>query len=356
MSGLVAAAIAPLVAKSEIASSRPLALQDVAEGIKPGADITEPLEKALALAQLQNIGEVLLPAGEYLVKSIKMISKVKLKGLGRGSTRLKVVPESSGPLIVLGNGPIIYTAIEGVTLVGGTPSAAINPGQYAINLEAKPIAGSTPANGGLWWSYIQDVAIIGFSRGIRVQGGAVPGNYQLPHQFISVRDLVVFLSKDATGPALKLTGQVAQITFEQCHFDHNGGIGELTLVEIGRVGESKTAKGPEPSLLRFSVCTFQSARQGVVMAGSQNIAFESCWFEQLQGGILAGKNSVGTLISGCRFANAASVRPAIEFVDDAQGTVSSNVFAGSRTMASIRVSPAGRVAQSNNIQTLGASQ
>ncbi|MCP3472148.1 glycoside hydrolase family 55 protein [Bradyrhizobium sp. CCGUVB1N3] len=355
MSGLFATA-ASLPAQSGVTPLRSLFLTDLVDDLKPGTDITSSLDMALQIAMDRKIGEVVLPAGEYLVQSIKMRSRVKLKGLGRGSTRLKAVPGYTGSFVVLGNGPIIHTSIEGMTLVGGTPAAATNPSQWAIDFEATAVPGSVPPNGGFWWSALQDVQLIGFSRGVRLQGGAVPGNYQLPHQFVSVRDFVVFLSKDAMGPALKITGQVAQFVFEQCQFDHNGGIGDLTLVEIGRVGDSSASAGPEPSLLHFSVCTFQDARQAVIMAHSQNVSFDSCWFEQLQAGIQVGKDSVGTTISGCRFANAASAQPAVEFLDNAHGTVSSNVFAGARTKSSIRVASSSRVTQTNNIQTLGASE
>ena len=336
--------------------SRAMLLTDVSEDIKPQADITKTLNRALQLAQERKIGEVVLPAGEYLVQSIALHSRVKLKGLGRGSTRLKAMPGNSGPFITLGDGPILHTALEGMTLVGGTPAAATNPSQWAIDLEAKPVAGSKPANGGLWWSFIQDVQLIGFSKGIRLQGGAIAGNYQLPHQFLSFRDFVVFLSKDAAGPALKLAGQVAQLSFDQCQFDHNGGIGEITLVEIGKTGESKAATGPEPSLVRFNVCTFQNGRQAVEVADSQNIAFASCWFEQLFAGVQVSNNSVGVTIADCRFANAARNRPAVEFMDKCHGAVTSNVFAGAQTKVSIRVAPDSKVAQSNNIQTLGAGE
>ena len=336
--------------------SRPLLLSDVAEGIKPSTDITQALDRALQTAKEHNIGEVVIPAGEYLVRSIVMRSRVKLKGLGRGSTRLRAVPGYTGSFIVLGEGPIIHAAIEGMTLVGGTPAVATNPSQWAIDLEAKAVARSTPPHGGLWWSFIQDVQIIGFSRGVRLQGGAIPGNYMLPHQFLSFRDFVVFLSKDATGPALKLSGQIAQLAFEQCHFDHSGGIGDLTLIEIGRVGDSSASTGPEPSLVRFNVCTFQNVRQAAAMVESQNISFDSCWFEQLSGGIKVGMNNVGIAIANCRFANAGSEQPAIEFMGNSHGTVSSNVFAGPRTRFSIRVASESRVALSNNLQTLGAGK
>ena len=356
LGGLVCYAVPFPSATAGVDQSRPVYLSDIPEGIKPQTDITKTLDRALQVALERNIGEVLLPAGEYLVESIRMRSRVKLKGLGRGSTRLKATPGYEGSFITLSDGPIIHTALEGMTLVGGTPLAATNPSQWAIDFVAQSAGGSPKGNGGLWWSAIQDVQIIGFSKGVRMQGGAIPGNYQLPHQFISLRDFVVFLSKDATGPALKLAGQVAQFVFEQCQFDHNGGVGDLTLVEIGRVGESSTATGPEPSLLRFVVCTFQNASQAVVMVESQNISFDSCWFEQLQGGIQVGKDSVGTAISDCRFANVGSARPAVEFLENAHGTISSNVFAGSRTRFSIRVAPESRVAMSNNIQTLGAGE
>jgi hypothetical protein len=332
-----------------------LRLSDMSEAIKPNTDITAVLDRALQLAAQRNVGQVLLPGGEYLVETIKMRSRVKLKGLGRGATRLKTIAgATANALVTLSEGPVINAGLEGMTLVGGTPDRAINPSQWAIDLDAKPVAGSKPPNGGLWWSSIQDVGIVGFSKGVRLQGGAIPGNYQLPHQFVSVRDFVVYLSKDASGPALKLAGQVAQISFDQCQFDHFGGIGDLTLLELGRV--NSTAGGPEPSLLRFEMCTFQSARQAVAMAEVQNVSFNSCWFEQLQGGIEVGKNSSGVIVNGSRFANAASLKPAIEFLEGSHGTVSSNIFAGSATRSSVRSAAKSRVVLSNNVQTLGAAE
>jgi hypothetical protein len=356
VSGLLSSVASLSSAQAALDGSTPLLLAEVAEGIRPGTDITAALDRALQTAQDHQIGEVVLPAGDYLVRSVTMRSRVKLKGLGRGSTRLKAAPGYAGSFIVLSNGPVIQTAIEGMTLEGGTPTAATNPSQWAIDFEAKPIPGSVPAHGGFWWSSIQDVHINGFSKGVRFQGGAVPGNYMLPHQFVSFRDVVVYLSQDAQGPALKLAGQVAQFAFDQCHFDHTDVIGDFILVEIGRVGNTSTATGPEPSLLRFSVCTFQSARLAIAMEEAQNVSFESCWFEQLKGGIQVGKNSVGVTISGCRFANAGSEEPAIAFLENAHGTVSTNVFAGSQTKSSVRAAPTSRVVLSNNIQTLGAGQ
>jgi hypothetical protein len=356
VSGLLSGVASLSSAQAALDGSTPLLLAEVAEGIRPGTDITVALDRALQTAQDHQIGELVVPAGDYLVRSVRMRNGVKLKGLGRGSTRLNATPDNAGSFVVLSNGPVIQTAIEGMTLQGGTPTAATNPSQWAIDFEAKPVPGSVPAHGGFWWSFIQDVAVHGFSKGVRFQGGAVPGNYMLPHQFVSFRDLVVYLSQDAQGPALKIAGQVAQFAFDQCHFDHTNGIADFTLVEIGRVGNTSTATGPEPSLLRFNVCTFQDARLAIAMVETQNVSFESCWFEQLQGGIQVGKNCVGVTISGCRFANAGSIEPAVSFLENAHGTVSTNVFAGSQTKSSIHVAPTSRVALSNNIQTLGAGQ
>jgi len=356
VSGLLSSVACLSSAQAALDGSTPLLLNEVAEGIRPGTDITAALDRALQTAQDHQIGEVVVPAGDYLVRSVRMRNRVKLKGLGRGSTRLKATPGNAGSFVVLSNGPVIETAIEGMTLEGGTPMAATNPSQWAIDFEAKPVPGSVPAHGGFWWSFIQDVDVMGFSKGVRFQGGAVPGNYLLPHQFVSFRDFVIYLSQDAQGPALKLAGQVAQFAFDQCHFDHTNGIGDFTLVEIGRVGTTSSATGPEPSLLRFNVCTFQDARLAIAMVEAQNVSFESCWFEQLQGGIQVGKNCVGVTISGCRFANAGSVEPAISFLENAHGTVSTNVFAGSQTKSSVQTAPTSRVTQSNNIQTLGAGQ
>src|SRR5262249_14690843 len=158
LSGALCAAAFPAAAADR---TKALPLSELVENIQPQADITKPLDRALQLAQQQGIGEVLLPGGEYLAESITLRSRVKLKGLGRGSTRLKATPGGVEPFVVLGDGPIIHVALEGMTLVGGTQAAATNPSQWAMDLVAKAKAQSSPANGGLWWSYIQDVQIIG---------------------------------------------------------------------------------------------------------------------------------------------------------------------------------------------------
>ncbi|SON54767.1 Pectate lyase superfamily protein [Hartmannibacter diazotrophicus] len=323
-----------------------------AEKIHPKSDITDLLDDALEECSKKRLGAVVLPAGEYYAKSIKLRHNTKLIGMGASSTRLIARSRSeASAFLTIDEGPVVRSGAKGLSLIGGTNAKPFNPGQWAFHAEARPEPGAKLAHGGLWQSLFEDIEIRGFSQGVHLDGGG--SSTLLPNQFLSFREFFVFLTPEPTGPSMKVTGQSAQTIFQQCQFDCQGSRSPYPTVEIG---PSERSGRVAPAVLRFEVCTFQNARYGALLKNTQNVSFETCWFEQLDGGVEVGEGCSAVTIEGCRFANAGNIDPAVSFAPGTQGAVRSNVFAGKETRVSRRFGAKADVVDENNSFFWGAGK
>ena len=352
----IGAAMAAFAAAS-VARASPgsmLALDEAYPRLRSTIDITDPLQDAIMEAKRKGLGGVLIPSGEFKCRSLTLPSKVRLLGAGKGATRLRTIASDENAFITIEEGPIIRSGIEHITLVGGTPETATNPRQWALEITARPKEGEKITHGGWWWSKLDTVDIVSFGHGINLAGDT-SSKFLLPHQFLSFRDMAILLSQDAAGPAVRMTGEDNQFVFQQCVFDRSGGMGPegSTLVEIGDPGLLSLG-GAGPILLLFQMCTFQHADQAVAIRGSQNITFDTCWFEQLNSSILATERALGIHIRSSRFANAAKLRPAIEFSASTAGSIQTNMFVGAETAVPYKIDEDADVDVLGNISTLGA--
>lgn len=322
-----------------------------AEKIHPKSDITDLLDGALEECSKRRLGSIVLPAGDFFAKSIKLRNNARLIGRSPDATNLIVRNNSTEQaFLTIDEGPVVRSGLQSLRLQGGERGRPINPGQWAIHAQARPRQGAKIAHGGLWQSVFQDVEIRGFSQGVYLEGGG--GANLTPHQFLSFRDFFIFLPHGPTGPSMKITGQCAQVIFQQCQFDCPGFRSTFPQVEMGPGAGGRVT----PAVLRFDVCTFQNGRHGVVLSNNQNIAFNTCWFEQLDGGIDVGEGCAAVTIDGCRFANAGNVDPAVSFAPGTQGALRSNIFAGKETRVSRSIGSGANVVDENNAFFWGAGQ
>lgn len=333
-------------------------ITDIISSKQPMADYTEVFEAAILKQHRNRLGDLYVPAGVWPLRTLTLRDFVRLRGAGRNATILKALPSDAPGFITLATGPVRSSGLSNLSLDGGSPDKATNPNQWAISLISRAEQQAEIPNGGLWSSEFDGITIYNFSRGIELVGDRTR-KYMLPHQFLSFRNIVSQLSKDLVGPILRVAGQVDQVMFQQCLFDHwkrsltkDFELQSSALcVELGEVGGENM-----PLAIHFDVCTFQSCRQAVEIAMAQNVLFTSCWFEELAKGIIVAKDGVGISILDCRFANAAAQGAAVQFSAGASGRIQGNVFAGKRTRQSIIVESGADVSVDANRLEWGAGE
>jgi hypothetical protein len=347
--GLLGAVAPSFAAVPAIPKQYGLSLLEVAPDASELIDNTDSFANAIDYASRNGLGTLFVPAGIFPLRKLVLRDSVKIVGAGRNATVLQALPSAEPGLVVLDGGPVRYSGLSGLTLRGGVPDKATNPGQWAMRLQGSAKEGLDKPHGGLWWSEVRDLAILSFDNGIFLNGGGK--SYLLPNQFLTFSNIICYAIAAAAGRTLKIVGQNAQILFQQVQFDFMGGAAATTSVQVG--GDSPDAINP--SIVHFDVCTFQSARQAVSVRGAQNVAFTSCWFESNGGGIVALENAAGISIANSRFANTGDAMGAINFSPKTTGTVISNIFAGVRTSKTVVVGDSAQVVQIGNFSILGAA-
>jgi hypothetical protein len=335
-------------AKAATAPASFFSLYDVEPHAGPSIDNTAAFANAIEIAHEQRLGTVWIPAGRYPLRTVQLRDAVVIRGAGRDATVLEALRGDEVALVTIAPGPVRYTGLVGLSLRGGQREKANNPRQWAIRLVASPAPVGYP-HGGMWNSCFSDIEIMDFDRGIALEGGEE--GYLLPHQFFSMRDMVVDLAGSAIGPHLEMTGQVAQGLFQQCLFDSARAV-DGPAIHLG----SRSTGQHAPCLHHFDICTVQSAQLGFLMEGAQNVTISNCWFENDRSGVKIGPHSYGINLTGNRFANAADAAPAIEYADDTTGTIQGNLFAGVRTRQQMRISMNARVSNDQGTSIWGAGQ
>jgi hypothetical protein len=337
----------PATAASAMAPSF-FSLYDVEPRAGQSIDNTEGFAKAIEIAHQQRLGTLWIPPGHYPLRTLQLRDTVVLRGAGRESTILHAMRGEDPALVTMEPGPVRYTGLVGLSLRGGQREKANNPGQWAMRLVARPAPIGHP-HGGMWNSYFGDIGILDFDRGIGLEGGAE--GYLLPHQFFSMRDMIVVLAGSASGPHLEMTGQVSQGLFQQCLFDSAMTV-EGPAIHLGSPSTGQLA----PALHHFDVCTVQSAQIAFLIEGAQNISISNSWFENDRSGVKVARGSYGINLTGNRFANSADSAPAVEFEDSTSGTLRGNVYAGDRTRQRMRISANSNVSVDKGTSIWGAGQ
>jgi hypothetical protein len=309
-------------------------------------DCTERLQAAIDSASARKTGALLLEAGEYRIRTLALKSNVRLIGAGRGATVIRALPSAEPGLISITRGPVVHSGLSNLRLVGGSAKAIVNPRQWAFYAAAQAAPEGLP-HGGLWWSSFDQLYVEGFGQGFAFFGGE--SDHLLPHQFNELNEIVVILGENATGPGLLLSGQVSQFSFRQVQLDGRTYVDGAS-IRIVKPFLSKSG----PSLHHFDVLTAQGVAQAAEIDGGQNILFTNCWFENDDGGILVKSGSQAIEIDNCRFANAASKRPAIEFENGTSGSIRGNIFAGERTRRTVAIADGAQVADTGNTLIWGA--
>lgn len=343
--GSLAASAVHVLPRAGIAAQDSFSLSSFIPSGATLADYTQVFAEAISEAARLKVGRIFVPAGTFPVNGIKLLNGIVIEGAGRNATTISAIEGFTDSLVTLDSGPVLNAGLRNVSLSGGTTAKATNPGQWAMRLKSSA-ATTGKAHGGLWWSLFENVSANGFDKGIWFEGGG--GDYLLPHQFVSLRDLVVYGNEASTGPGLRMSGQVNQFMFSQIHLDRFQ-TGTLEIVE------SPDGKA-SPKLHHFDVATMQGAEQAVTIAGGHNISFTNCWFEQNDAAILVRPKSFGISITGCRFANSGKKQGAVVFEKGASGSVFGNVFAGPYTKRSLNIADIAAVAASDNIFIWGAKE
>lgn len=194
-------------------------ITDIISSKQPMADYTEVFEAAILKQHRNRLGDLYVPAGVWPLRTLTLRDSVRLRGAGRNATILKALPSDAPGFITLATGPVRSSGLSNLSLDGGSPDKATNPNQWAISLISRAEQQAEIPNGGLWSSEFDGITIYNFSRGIELVGDRTR-KYMLPHQFLSFRNIVSQLSKDLVGPILRVAGQVDQVMFQQCLFDH----------------------------------------------------------------------------------------------------------------------------------------
>jgi hypothetical protein len=325
-----------------------LSLHDVEPRAGKSLDNTEAFARAIEAVHQRRLGTLWIPPGEYPLRSLQLRDCVAVRGAGRESTVLQALAGNDPGFVTIQRGPVRHTGLVGLTLRGGTREKAKNAQQWALYVVARAAPSGHP-HGGMWYSGFEDLNIENFDRGISLEGGG--NNYLLPHQFFSMRDIVVDLAKSASGPSLSMSGQVAQGLFQQCLFD-GASLLDKPAIHLRPDNGGDVA----PALHHFDVCTIQTARLGILIEQAQNIALSNCWFENVHASIRVAPGSYGISITGNRFANAGEAAPAITFEPDTSGTISGNVYAGDRTREPAHVASDAKVSGDGGTSIWGAGR
>lgn len=263
------------------------------------SDDTLAIQAAIDCVYDQGGGRVFFPAGIYGATNIVLRTRVSLVGASKRNSKIMALASSELGLVQLPIGPVIYANIRELSFWGGDRTA-VNPGQWAFYLEAKPSLDSHN-HGGYWHSTWDNVEVRYFDSGVWFKGGET--DFLLPNQFMTFTN--VFISRNAKdGNSLKCTGQNGQFLHVNCHYDGKKdfeGHGTNIVLDKGPGGGPRT-----PSLHTFLMLTSQNAETAIYGYNVSSISVIDSWFENLDRAIKVEATSENILIRGSRFSNAAS--------------------------------------------------
>lgn len=233
-----------------------------------------------------------------LSDSITIYPFINQLGQGMRATQFVTSAGMVNPAFALRVGADQQFQIGKFRIVGGVNNAPTNPGAWAMNLIAQPLA-AIGNIGGLWDARFHHIAIDGFDNGIRLQGSPT-GFTNTPNQFTQFDHVNVEL-EGTTGNAFLSTGQTGQITIEHSRMERR----DSTL----RGGTNIRLEAGSGDVSLRDV-TMQNAEKGLHVIDAAGITIDDCWNENLYRAITiettAGAGSTGNTITNTRFANAGS--------------------------------------------------
>ena len=283
-------------------------------------DDTEAIQRTIDAVSREQSGAVFVPPGRYRIRSLTMRHGVAIQGVGAKASMLEALPSDAPALISLDDGPVQFADLRALRLVGGRAGQAINPGQWAVHYEARPID-EPPFHGGAWFTSFDTVYVTDFDNGLWFEAGA--SGYLLPHQFNRLNNVIVTINATPAGRALLCHGQCNQFDYTACVFDRRSW-SEGINIELG----SGMPDANTPKLHHLNLVTAQRATTALAIRGAHNVTVENCWFENLHQAIDASGEAEGLLITRCRFANAAGDGFCARFGPRAHGAFTDNLVAG----------------------------
>lgn len=250
------------------------------------ADSTAAFQAAIDDMAALGGGTVLIAQGEYLVWSLTLKNKVSLVALTNRSATIRAKSGTAvNGLIQLAPGPLVRTNLVNLNLVADASSAA----SWAI-YAAATLPPSGTQHGGWWNSVIREVEIHDFNNGIWLRGGATGSS--LPHQFLTLEQVVVERLAGVVGTGLRMTGQTNQVVMTNCLLQVAGsGTNRMGVsLEIGADPTWPTGFR-YPQGLEANLVSMQGCDTACVITAGQNLTFTTPYVEKANKGFdIAGYN------------------------------------------------------------------
>ena len=263
-----------------------------------GTDQADTLQAEIDALAAAGGGDIYLPQGTITLGSVVLKDLVNLIGVGKqttiltptgGSTAAGFVTIAAGPL----RANLSHLTIQGKGITG----------QRGIYAKAAG-TGGTPNHGGWWNSTLDGVLVRGFANDqIWLRGGG--NDYLKPHQFLTFKDVEAYTT--GSVPALRITGQVAQMDFiGHCQFDGpSGGGGTGTNVVITREVDDSLGNLSDiaPAAIRLGNVTVQDNKRGYTIERAGGVVIEGGWWENLAEGLEVNTASPLVRVKGLYSAN-----------------------------------------------------
>jgi hypothetical protein len=226
----------------------------------------------------------------YYVNQITLQRDLKIIGMGSGVTFLKSV-NGNNPVIVVPQvafGVATNVLLSGFRLIGSDG----NSSEDAMFWDS-----SGHVDSGVWYSELQDVAIIGFAgNGIHLRGTSA--DFSGMTQFVQFNRVVVWRSKGG-GNGLRIEGAAYELSFNDCQFDGTAP-GDGTNIFLGAFPPSPFAV---PTNISFSRLTTQLAAAAVQIDGAWAISFYSPHHESVWG-VYSVTENTGAAVRGLTISDA----------------------------------------------------
>ncbi len=262
---------------------------------------------------------IYFPNGEYFIDK-PLILKTGISIIGEGDNTLFTAAPNANYDYMFKNFDSANINEYGGVFTIHMEKFRIN-GRYCVEDPKNPEACNEPAYvGGIHFRAISDGDTGGFQRsklknifivnmwghGIYLRGGANNGagsNYRLPNQYNVFENIIINRETD-NGNCLLMEGQHSENIFIRCAFSgsRKTPLSTPNVILNNTIGGAEEFGASNQDL--FLNCGFGISEYGVVIRESENITFESCWFEALFTAIkLESANRIN--IQNSRFANAA---------------------------------------------------
>jgi hypothetical protein len=276
-------------------------------GSDPNADCSVEIQKAINHASSGNLllngNTVYFPNGQYGVSETLLLkSGVSLIGESSDTTTFRALYSEKNQadyMIKMDKGRIQGCNIANITFEGNSVRNEDSKITGCMYFEA--IEGFY-GDGGMWGCTIKNINIYNFNGSGIIMIGGVGNNYKIPNQFCVFENIKVVRQRDE-ALSLFLTGEHGQLSFINCAFDAKlydpRYDDDNVLISINAPkGKNVSLKGAgtiglQPKVVSFINSTFQNSEYGVYIENSENITFDTCWFETLDLAITSTGNHNG---------------------------------------------------------------